>query len=149
MWSGRRPKPHSHLIPSSPPTGQRCTGRNFNGRRCCTPQEPCGLGEGDCDGPGDGGGHDGHEGCEGYLVCGSNNCKKFGHYYHEKDDCCDLPPPPGPVIPVPSGWGSWGRWETCRYISGSCKSTRTRFCQGNNCRHSRQSQDRVCGPGAC
>merc|ERR1719402_935040 len=85
MWSGWLPNPHSHLIPSSPPTGQRCTGRNFNGRRCCTPQEPCGLGEGDCDGPEDGGGHDGHEGCEGYLVCGSNNCKKFGHYYHEKE----------------------------------------------------------------
>ena len=23
------------------------------------------------------------------LVCGSNNCKQFGHYYHEKDDCCE------------------------------------------------------------
>ena len=25
------------------------------------------------------------------LVCGSNNCRKFGLYYHEKDDCCDEP----------------------------------------------------------
>ena len=23
----------------------------------------------------------------GDLVCGSNNCKTFGIYYHEKDDC--------------------------------------------------------------
>ena len=52
---------------------------------------PCDEGEGDCDGPGDGGGHDGHAGCKGDLVCGSNNCKKFGAYFHEKDDCCEKP----------------------------------------------------------
>ena len=69
---------------------QRCAGRNYNGRRCCTPEQPCGYGEGDCDGPGDGGGHDGHGGCRGELVCGSNNCKKFGSFYHDKDDYCDL-----------------------------------------------------------
>ena len=71
--------------------GQRCAGRNYNGKRCCTPQDPCDEGEGDCDGPGDGGLHDGHAGCKGDLVCGSNNCRKFGLYYHEKDDCCDVP----------------------------------------------------------
>ena len=71
--------------------GQRCAGRNFNGRRCCTPEEPCGYGEGDCDGPGDGGANDGDAGCQGDLICGSNNCKKFGLFYHEKDDCCDVP----------------------------------------------------------
>merc|ERR1719412_2354703 len=76
-----------------PPTGQRCAGRNYNGRRCCTPQQPCDEGEGDCDGPGDGGQHDGHAGCKGDLRCGSNNCKKFGAYYHEKDDCCEKPAP--------------------------------------------------------
>merc|ERR1719415_228817 len=74
-----------------PPTGQRCAGRNYSGRRCCTPEQPCDEGEGDCDGPGDGGQHDGHAGCKGDLVCGSNNCKQFGHYYHEKDDCCERP----------------------------------------------------------
>ena len=72
-------------------TGQRCSGRNYGERRCCTPENPCDEGEGDCDGPGDGGGHDGHAGCKGDLVCGSNNCKKFGTYYHEKDDCCENP----------------------------------------------------------
>ena len=44
--------------------GQRCKGRNFSGKRCCTPEQPCGLGEGDCDGPGDGGVNDGHAGCQ-------------------------------------------------------------------------------------
>ena len=39
--------------------GQRCKGRNFDGRRCCTPENPCGEGEGDCDGAGDGGLNDG------------------------------------------------------------------------------------------
>ena len=72
-------------------TGQRCTGRNYNGRRCCTPEKPCNEGEGDCDGPGDGGLNDGDEGCKGNLVCGSNNCKQFGLYYHARDDCCEKP----------------------------------------------------------
>ena len=67
-----------------PPAGQRCAGRNYQDRRCCTPEEPCGLGEGDCDGPLDGGPNDGHEGCQGELVCGSNICRKFGAYYHPK-----------------------------------------------------------------
>ena len=74
-----------------PPPGQRCSGRNYQGRRCCTPENPCDEGEGDCDGPGDGGQHDGHRGCKGDLVCGSNNCKQFGIYFHEKDDCCVKP----------------------------------------------------------
>ena len=77
--------------PSHPPPGQRCAGRNYNGRRCCTPEQPCGEGEGDCDGPADGGQHDGHAGCKGDLVCGSNNCLQFGLYYHPKDDCCERP----------------------------------------------------------
>merc|ERR1711988_1361471 len=85
----------------SPPQGQRCRGRNYDGKRCCTPEQPCGLGEGDCDGPLDGGVNDGHRGCKGDLVCGSNNCKKFGAYFHEKDDCCDLPQNlPRPSAPV-------------------------------------------------
>eukprot|EP00092_Neocalanus_flemingeri_P086636 GFUD01109222.1.p1 GENE.GFUD01109222.1~~GFUD01109222.1.p1 ORF type:complete len:672 (-),score=125.72 GFUD01109222.1:84-1829(-) len=90
-----------------PPLGQRCSGRNYfyEDGRCCTPVQPCGEGEGDCDGPGDGGVNDGDRddfefefsqigdrGCRGDLVCGSNNCKKFGAYYHEKDDCCEKPP---------------------------------------------------------
>merc|ERR1711915_835484 len=74
-----------------PRLDQRCAGRNYGSRRCCTPEEPSDEGEGDCDGPGDGGYHDGHEGCKGDLVCGSNNCLKFGLYYHEKDDCCEKP----------------------------------------------------------
>ena len=37
------------------------------------------------------------------LVCGSNNCLKFGLYYHEKDDCCDLPQSGSTVAGVSSG----------------------------------------------
>merc|ERR1712110_1039391 len=95
----------------SPPKGQRCRGRNFDGKRCCTPEQPCGLGEGDCDGPLDGGVNDGHRGCKGNLVCGSNNCKKFGAYYHEKDDCCERPTTGGyPTDQQSSDWGPWGPW---------------------------------------
>merc|ERR1712013_261697 len=53
-------------IGTEPPKGQRCKGRNYNGQRCCTPENPCGLGEGDCDGPLDGGRSDGDRGCKGY-----------------------------------------------------------------------------------
>merc|ERR1712211_201105 len=53
--------------PNLPEQGQRCAGRNFNGRRCCTPEDPCDYGEGDCDGPADGGANDGHAGCREIL----------------------------------------------------------------------------------
>merc|ERR1712013_532921 len=79
--------------------------RNYNGQRCCTPDNPCGEGEGDCDGHGDGGRSDGDRGCKGDLVCGRNNCKKFGSYYHEKDDCCEKP--------GYQGWGDWSSWSSC------------------------------------
>ena len=78
-----------------PSDNQRCAGRNYpggtrpGGSRCCTPEMPCDEGEGDCDGDADGGGGDGNRGCKGDLVCGSNNCKKYGAFYHEKDDCCE------------------------------------------------------------
>merc|ERR1712183_452942 len=55
-------------IPFEPKQGQRCAGRNYSGRRCCTPEQPCEEGEGDCDGPEDGGQHDGHAGCKGELL---------------------------------------------------------------------------------
>ena len=32
-----------------------------------------------------------NKGCKGDLECGSNNCKKFSLYFHEKDDCCEKP----------------------------------------------------------
>ena len=94
--------------------GQRCRGRNYPpGRRCCTPEEPCGEGEGDCDGPGDGGVHDGDRGCRPGLVCGSNNCKKFGAYYHEKDDCCEKPDNGAVSDPVQ---GSYITYYTIYYL---------------------------------
>ena len=42
---------------------------------------PCDQGEGDCD--------DNAE-CGPGLVCGENNCKQFGQFFHAKDDCCVL-----------------------------------------------------------
>ena len=81
----------------APLPGQRCAGRNYaggtkeGGRRCCTPEDPCDEGQGDCDGPGEGGNNDGHQGCKRGLECGSNNCRQFGAFYHPKDDCCERP----------------------------------------------------------
>merc|ERR1712203_744859 len=111
--------------PLEPPAGQRCRGRNYDGKRCCTPDNPCEEGEGDCDGPGDGGLNDGHAGCKGSLVCGSNNCLKFGAYYHEKDDCCEksssavtLPKSPESKRQEQQGWGPWSDWGACSHTCG-------------------------------
>ena len=49
--------------------------------RCCTPDAPCGEGEGDCESNAD---------CDERMICGNNNCKQYGKFYHEKDDCCVL-----------------------------------------------------------
>merc|ERR1712177_202860 len=152
---------------TSPPEGQRCSGRNYNGRRCCTPDQPCGLGEGDCDGPLDGGVNDGHAGCKGDLVCGSNNCKKFGHYYHEKDDCCDLPETlltttrapqiaPGAPIEPPAGQRCRGRnydgkrcctpENPCDEGEGDCDGP---VDGGLNDGHAGCKGDLVCGSNNC
>merc|ERR1712038_448936 len=158
-----------------PPAGQRCSGRNYNGRRCCTPQQPCGLGqrcrgrnydgkrcctpdnpceegEGDCDGPGDGGLNDGHAGCKGDLVCGSNNCLKFGAYYHEKDDCCEKSTSPLTAPKSPEfrreeqkGWGPWSSWGPCSHTCGAGRKSRSRQCLGK-CKdhHLFETQERIC-----
>merc|ERR1712110_1077772 len=152
---------------TEPPQGQRCAGRNFNGRRCCTPESPCGYGEGDCDGPLDGGANDGHRGCQGDLVCGSNNCKKFGTYFHEKDDCCDLPetlaiPEPLPLIPAgvplepPAGQRCAGRnyngkrcctpENPCDEGEGDCDGPGD---GGNNDGHRGCKGDLICGSNNC
>merc|ERR1740129_829379 len=128
------------------PAGQRCCGRNYNGRRCCTPEQPCGEGEGDCDGPGDGGGHDGHAGCRGDLQCGSNNCKQFGAFYHPKDDCCERAgSSSGPsLLGGGGGWAEWGSWSSCNRGS----KTRTRLCSCSGCcRNNAMSQTRFCSSG--
>ena len=132
-------------------SGQRCAGRNYNGRRCCTPEQPCGYGEGDCDGPGDGGGHDGHGGCRGELVCGSNNCKKFGSFYHDKDDCCDLwhAAVPGPDQPWGAQWTSWSSWGACSTSCGAGVRARTRYCAGPGCRHTQDRQETPCTGQLC
>merc|ERR1712123_346242 len=140
-----------------PPEGQRCSGRNYNGRRCCTPDQPCGLGEGDCDGPLDGGVNDGHAGCRGDLVCGSNNCKKFGIYFHEKDDCCEKPAAISSAEPVQrqqeKGWGQWTQWGPCSVSCGPGYSVRTRRCVGSRCGtagfHTQDRQEKICIAQEC
>ena len=62
--------------------GPRCRGRNFDARGCCSPDNPCVEGEGDCEEDAD---------CSGDLMCGNNNCKAFGSFFHTKDDCCVKP----------------------------------------------------------
>merc|ERR1719153_691131 len=131
-------------VPSEPGPGQRCAGRNYNGRRCCTPEQPCDEGEGDCDGPGDGGQHDGHAGCKGDLVCGSNNCLKFGAYFHEKDDCCEKP-----TSAQVSGWSTWEAWGPCSKNCGIGRWSRERHCSGAGCRHKHQLQTRFCNTQPC
>ena len=141
-------------------SGQRCSGRNYNGRRCCTPQNPCNEGEGDCDGPGDGGKNDGHRGCKPGLVCGSNNCKKFGLYFHEKDDCCERPggggQGPKPGLPVFGGlttqWAPWSSFGPCSAQCGLGKMVRTRTCTGPQCgvtHHTEDVQERPCQGQNC
>ena len=50
---------------------------------CCSIDEPCGVGEGDCDLD---------EECHGDLVCGKNNCRRDGTGFTVFSDCCELPP---------------------------------------------------------
>ena len=54
----------------------RCKGEDEG---CCTAEEPCEMGDGDCDT---------HEECEGELMCGNNNCGTEGELFDAGDDCC-------------------------------------------------------------
>merc|ERR1712227_587951 len=145
------PEPQAPIdAPLVPAPGQKCAGRNYDGKRCCTPEQPCDEGEGDCDGPGDGGLNDGHAGCKGDLVCGSNNCKKFGAYYHEKDDCCEKATSSIKKSPEfdrneKQGWGPWSGWGPCTHTCGAGRKTRKRQCIGN-CKnhHLFENQERIC-----
>ena len=53
---------------------KRCNGED---NTCCTEENPCTEGDGDCD-------NDRH--CSGSLVCGNDNC--VGHGFDGSDDCC-------------------------------------------------------------
>jgi len=97
--------PGEDKLPTTCPKSQRCCGRYGDpnrpdvptGRRCCTPENPCDEGEGDCNGHAEAGGGDGNLGCKAGLVCGSNNCRKFGRYYNPSDDCCEKPGSSPPI----------------------------------------------------
>ena len=50
---------------------------------CCTKENPCFEGDGDCD-------YDNQ--CYGDLKCGKNNCaRKYGEHWDRDDDCCYNP----------------------------------------------------------
>ena len=59
----------------------KCSPTTWEGynKHCCTVEEPCGLGEGDCDTDDE---------CADGFVCGTNNCVGFPN---PKADCCQLP----------------------------------------------------------
>ena len=75
----------------------RCLGSNAGAENsCCTPDTPCGEGEGDCD--------DDNE-CLGNLKCGQdkaqhdNNCAAhFDSVWDSKADCCYDPNIPGQYL---------------------------------------------------
>ena len=47
---------------------------------CCTSSKPCGIGEGDCDSD---------SGCNGDLICGSDNCQSlYSGWSSSTFDCC-------------------------------------------------------------
>ena len=58
------------------PTEYDCNG----GNSCCTPENQCGVGQGDCDSNTD---------CNPSLVCGKDNC--VGSGFDATDDCCMSP----------------------------------------------------------
>ena len=57
-----------------------CPGKDY---KCCTAESLCEEGEGNCSDMA------GHTDCGPGLLCRNNNCKQFGQYYHEEDDCCE------------------------------------------------------------
>merc|ERR1712215_602708 len=116
----------------------RCKGRNFDkkGRGCCTRENPCHEGEGDCESPLEGGGHNNNEDCKGDLVCGSNNCKKFNKYYHIGDDCCEKRSPSPTPTPTTPSLGRCTPTSPCVEGEGYCDSfydCRGNLVCGNNC----------------
>ena len=57
-----------------------CNGKPKIKWSCCTTGSPCDVGGGDCD-------KDSH--CSGNLVCGNNNCRKWGKHWKRSADCCE------------------------------------------------------------
>ena len=57
---------------------ERCNAHK-NDANCCTPEKPCGAGEGDCDSDSD---------CAGNLKCGTKNCKFANSAWSDDFDCC-------------------------------------------------------------
>merc|ERR1712037_794308 len=61
-------------------------------RHCCTPEQPCGVGEGDCDSDND---------CGVGLKCGNSNCAQFRPDNYARADCCYKPEVSDPSEALP------------------------------------------------
>lgn len=72
---------YCHAGDCPPANNPKCSPTTWEGynKHCCTVEEPCGLGEGDCDTDDE---------CADGFVCGTNNCVGFPN---PKADCCQLP----------------------------------------------------------
>lgn len=67
-----------------PLSNPKCNPKTWSSydKECCSVNEPCGYGEGDCDVDDE---------CAGELVCGKNNCLRLGTTFKKGSDCCELP----------------------------------------------------------
>ena len=69
-------------------TARRCRGRVLgNGQPCCTLEQPCNEGEGDCGEANDEVNTD--DLCKGDLVCGRSNCRKIDQGFLQRERCCE------------------------------------------------------------
>merc|ERR1719412_380905 len=108
---------HRPCIPPSnggyecpPPTNPRCNPLTWEAydNECCSAEEPCGLGEGDCDSDDE---------CAGDMVCGTNNClqkRRNEKLFTPQADCCELPRVEGQGNPncLPSGVPAFAEYKS-------------------------------------
>merc|ERR1711935_1325928 len=95
---------------------------------CCTQQNPCNKGEGDCDKD-----HD----CKGHLVCGESNCF-FNNGFPSSYDCCEEP------TPSKTGCHFYNNDNNCCTQQNSCTKGEGDCDNDNDC-----IGDLVCGNNNC
>jgi len=101
---------HCHAGECPPPTNPRCNPLTWEAydNECCSAEEPCGLGEGDCDSDDE---------CAGDMVCGTNNClqkRRNEKLFTPQADCCELPRVEGQGNPncLPSGLPEFAEYKS-------------------------------------
>ena len=74
---------HADLVDDSHASTDESLGAACNGGdSCCSADNPCKEGAGDCDV---------HQDCAGELLCGQNNCDLNNPGFDSNDDCCYWP----------------------------------------------------------